>query len=588
MPEQKGTDWVQIIWDGARIIQQENYTWLVEIALPKADMTDLTLSAILKTAKRKISQNCGVPYGMLSYEKLIKKDLESDSPYISAVFARKDPERGITTVRFEKGVSKDGREYDDIELYLDLYPLDMCGEPTSVAGIKELLRSKLVALELVDEDILERAFNRLQSEPRAIKNLLVARGKLPFPGEDASVKFLCELKKLSVSESIGIIKTKAKTVVCRKKHMKPSKDGLTVRGTILTPPQPWDILVETGDFVGISPGGSDYFTYIDGLVNVKTEDVIGPKYKSKITISVEPLEVVDGSAPVKISTDKTVEITGGLKAGSQVVSEGNVFIKGNIENGTTVTTGLDIIVTGNVNESSLSSDRDIERIKDVKSSRLSAKGRLEVLGKVSNSELSGREVLINEVCGSTIVAGSKLEINRITSDAEGNPTVIKAGTTTHKKTLVGENQKYIDFARINLKKFIELFGDSVVSSVNPSNVSKMILEHTKNLRKKGSYSLTDEKADALRRIMLSISPMRNLMVDRVNANKKIKKEIRTGTPGDSVVIVKNPVDDSIQVFMEDLEQEITSADGSTMIKYCQGSIEKIKWEEAGAGEEAGI
>lgn len=402
-------------------------------------------------------------------------------------------------------------------------------------------------------------------------------GKLPIPGEDAALKYFIDLKSISATELTGVVKTEDKTIICRKIPAKFGIDGYTVRGKPISSSKPKDIIVEPGANVSVSSYGLDFISYIDGIVSIQTEYSSLPDVKSVIHISIDPLEVVDGSKAVKISTDKTIEITGGLKAGSQVVTQGKVYVNGNIEKGTMIATSSDLIISGDVIGGDISSDRDIDKAGNISGSKLSAKGKLKVFGKVVNSELSGDEVIANEVVGSTIIAGSRLEINSICSGEDGRPSVIRAGSTVHKKTIIDANQKFIKFADSNLEKFSDIFGDSIVETANPANVSLMLLTHTKNLRQQSLFTLTDEKAKALKTILGSIGPMRNLMTEKIDANETLHKEIRDLPPSDSQIIIKNPVKDKVRIFMEDCETEIGPSEGSTMLKYSQGNLVKTQY-----------
>ena len=61
MSKKEGDDWKKSLWDGIRISPREDFSWFVEICIPTTDVDDEILSQILRTAKRKISKDFGVP-----------------------------------------------------------------------------------------------------------------------------------------------------------------------------------------------------------------------------------------------------------------------------------------------------------------------------------------------------------------------------------------------------------------------------------------------------------------------------------------------------------------------------------------------
>lgn len=95
---------------------------------------------------------------------MVEQNLDSDSPFVSVIFTRKDPEKGRTGLRFENQRDKAGIECTDMKLYLDLYPLNPSGKRTTLEDVKALLKNNSVDFKLVDFSAIEQALRRIGAE----------------------------------------------------------------------------------------------------------------------------------------------------------------------------------------------------------------------------------------------------------------------------------------------------------------------------------------------------------------------------------------------------------------------------------------
>ena len=96
----------------------------------------------------------------------------------------------------------------------------------------------------------------------------------------------------------------------------------------------------------------------------RNQDVVVP--------SVDQVEEIDGSNPIELTTDSHVRIKGGVKSGSKIISQGEVFVSGDVEENTSIMTSGNLYVIGEIRGSTQISDSDIFEEQSVYSSKLVA------------------------------------------------------------------------------------------------------------------------------------------------------------------------------------------------------------------------
>ena len=556
-----------------KIRMKDNESWLADIALPKVEFTDRTLSKILQIAKTKISRDYNIPIDKLLYRELVNKDLISQNPSITALFVKYNPELGEIRISFSPGKSESGEKYDDMLLYLDLYPTKQKWKSISLSEVEKLLLKEKMNLHIVDIKAVEAGVKYVNTFLKPQRNILIAKGEYPDPVKDAEVHFFCELKELEKNKFTSLDKAELNSIICWKIPMvRWKKMGQDVRGKKIAPEQARDIYLESGKNVSMSSNYLEVNAIVDGIMKMRMEDVEDPDIKHRVIVSVEAVEAVDGRKLISSATDKPIEIKNGLRSNSSIISRSTVIVSGDVENGATITTTGDIVISGNITGGSLSGAGDFNGKQNIISSKLTAGGKLKVSGKVVNSEIAAEEVVLKEVTGSSITAGSKIEIDSI-ADGDGMPTVLRTNPVSFKQELIKDNQKYIDNSEKNLKKIKNTLGENIISEADSTNISRIILNHIRELRKKG-IDVMEGEVEALRQIIASVRPMTGLMQEKRKAIRALEKEIERITIKDSTIVIKKAMNSPVKIDMGDFSEEIVLGEKGIILHYKDGNITK--------------
>lgn len=549
--------------------------WQADVFIPLKQVDDQTLSNVLRAAKNKIARVNDIPAGLLSYHELAKKEFKSDGVRISAIIKRGEAERGDLVLRIMHGSDNDGTEFEDMSLFLDLFPLKTSGEPLVKDEVMDIITKAGIPAENIDFPRLEDALKKIERTLRPLKNVLVAKGRYPDPTKGADVEYKFEYYQKSAEIAMGKVKVISEQLLCRKTPpVKGAQSGHTVRGTLIPPRESLDIQLYASDGARLLPNNTDIVAVREGIPRIKISQSHKPGVKSIITVSVETVEVVDGSKQVKIFTDKHVEIVNGLKAGSRVVSQGEVLISGNVVGQSSIVASGNVNVSGKVRDSTIVSNSDITARHDVRSSKLMAHGTLEVLGSAFDSELKGYEIRAGRIVNCKVVAGSRVTVDTVSADEKSLMSFLTVGILEHLREKISANQEFIHFARENLVRIKEILGERIIREASPGNVMLMVIIHNRDLRDKGVQKIEKPQMDAVKVLISTVGPMRNLMVDKEVQNREYMEQIQSGEKGTPEVIITTGVESTVQARISDATGEITPEDGAVRVYVKDGKLVK--------------
>jgi|GEM_PF-1032098 len=555
--------------DSIKVHLPQNDIWRVELFIPFEEMSPDRLTAILRVAKTKISQRDHIPIGLLSYEDLMDKETQTEGYRIAAKIVKCEVETGDPVLRFFSAANE-GVEYPDMAIFLDIYPKTKSGEEIKLKIITALLAQEKIEPEKVNLKVIEDALTMVKRDMVAIRNLLLAQGRFPDPSEDARLEFFHRFRDYDKGSFIGVEKIDPEQPILKLiPSLKGEKDGFTVRGEKLPPRIPQAIELFAGDGIKIVKD-CDVYSLEMGLPIIT--EIASAKGLTKLKVSLEKLDIVDGSAKLEITTENHLQINGGLKSGSQIIARGEVFIEGDVENNTMISAVGDVKVTGKIQGGSISSERNIESASDVHSCRLMANGTLTIAGTARNSQLIGYEVHSQQVVGCEIKVGVKSVIDTITADEKGFTTKITAGMVEHLKEKIIENKKFIDYASKNLKKFEAIVGGEIVQEATPSNVSRMTILYVRDVKMHGVKAMSKVRMDALKKLIEAIGPIRETMQEKERAVNLYEAQVKKDDKTSPEISIKNKIEAPVEINIKGLEGKIEPQKGPIVIREGGGEF----------------
>ncbi len=339
--------------------------------------------------------------------------------------AERDPEEE-KEARCTCRISSDGMK---AELWIDP-PFPAKPWPT----VEEVL--SFLAGEGVAEGVDQGAIRSLLSSKRGKEWVPVASGSAPIDGTDADVEYRVQFgsarpKEAEGSEKVDLKNLSSVTIILKNQLLAekiPAKegiDGITVKGAVLRAKNGKDRPLPSGEGTFVSEDGMSLSALIDGNLVLR-----GGK------LHVLPVFQVDGDVDYSVGNIHfigAVLVNGAVREGFEIVSSGNIEIRGVVE-GSHLESRGDISVTGGirgmgkgiiqaegsvaagfVDQAKVRSGKDITVTNAVLHSDMAANGTITVLG--------GQK---SQIAGGKIQAG--LEVRCLTLGSEmGTKTEVVVG-----------------------------------------------------------------------------------------------------------------------------------------------------------------
>jgi len=554
-------------------------TWQVMIHLPKQEVSDEQLVEMFRTVKTKIAGDFNLPLNLLHYKDIVRKELNSSLSRISLIMERFDLPQGDPVVRLKSIKADDGIEYKNMILELDLYPLTKAGTVPQYAEIEALIKEAGVSFEFINVKVIERSLQKLESASKPMKNIVIGRGKLPGSSEDGRLEYCCQIKSLGSKGYIGVEKVESGRLLCKKiPAVKSRKTGRNLFGKNLASRNPQDYFFTAGDGAKLSNDGTEIYACRSGLFRVKDTTSEPFPLITGLTFSLENLSEIDGSKPVNLILEKPVEINGGLKSGSNVISDYEVIINGDVESGANIQTASNIVINGDIIGAEITGTDSINA-DNVNRSRLVAEGKLIIKGTAASSHLSGKEVFIHKLIECTVVASDKLVLQEVLFNEGNSISKLKVGLQNQLRDVAAGNRKFLEFAENNLKNLSKVFGEQIIAEAETSNLPQMLLKHLKNLRLSGSETITLEKRQALTDLLQVIPTLKNLSAEKRNSIRAA--EIRMNeTEIEAEIFFKKALEGNIVIDFNGKTKILDKLTEATKIKLINHKTIKSQITEA--------
>ena len=437
---------------------------------------------------------------------------------------------------------------------------------------EDIIRNALIECN-VTYGINNRAIEKLcskQLSPKRKRVLTMARGGPPINGEDTRIEYTFDPDerpgKIMPDGSIDFRERNVVTGVNEDQLLAtvyPATEGIkgyTIFNEELNARDGQEYVYEAGENVrteGNPP--AKFFSTVEGNAHVAGE-----------TIHVKPIYVINGDVDYEtgnIDTTTDVQISGNVKAGFTVESEGTIMVSGSVESGATVIAGGDVIVSqGIVGERTDVVARGLLSMgtiqcKFIQTAGVLAKDTIEVGSYIFNAQVRcGGNVVVHSGGGSrggSIVGGEVFAANAIEAK--------NVGSSTTAGTVVGLNIDPVTAIKLaklrkerrELDRSIELHLRTLGLDAIDNDRIKTIEYNTPKARRAhiaGVIAKLYEAKEVRDRVVTEIEPLaeKNTGVEE-GANIEIAGTIYHGAEvhlGQSILVVDQDIDRS-RFYQED-------------------------------------
>ncbi len=369
-----------------------------------------------------------------------------------------------------------------------------------------------------------------QSEGLYGKDIILAKGKEPTPGVDASIEYffntethrrprVCEDGSVDYFTLTTINQCKKGDALARIIPEIPGIDGSDIHGNRIKAKEPKRITLKFGQNIGLSEDKRTIFTQVDGHVTLLEDKV----FVSDV-YSVKDVDVSTGN----LDYQGSIQVDGNVSANFEVKAGGNVIIEGLVE-GAKIIAGGCITIGKGMNGAAggmLKAGGDV-MVKFLENARVVAGGFVHS-GAILHSRVSaGTEVIVEGkrglIVGGYVQAAKRIEAKSIGASM-GATTILEVGVNPLIKTQYtrlqktqADTMKTVQNAEVILETFKEKMKKG--AQFNESQLKYM----------KTVAALVEEKTAELRELDIRLEKLRKMMETQKQAEILVNNEMFPGT-----------------------------------------------------------
>jgi hypothetical protein len=406
-------------------------------------------------------------------------------------------ERGIHYIQgrlFRFGHVRVTVSEDEMEVYLTIVPSVGGADPVTYEQVLSECERQGIVFGL-DRDAIQTAVQRAEKDGADSKDVLIARGEEPVIGSNGLLEFKVKLAsgtpfKLLENGSVDYREqdwitsvNEGELFAVMKKAQVGEKDGHTVKGGLIKAAKGREVELEIGNNITAEDKGDAiyYTSKIGGQLMINGKRV-----------TVEPLLKIEGDVGPKtgnIRFDGNVMIKGNVQDNFQVIAKKSIIVEGNVGS-CVVKSGENVIVKNGVvgkNKAYLFAKGNLS-VKFAENAVLSALGNVNIQRAALNCKMtSGERVLSKtekgQIIGGELRAKKGVEVKMLGNDSEHKMDVFLGSdffVENRLKELRNTKAKY----EAGLKKLSLILDKLKKIAENPQNLPQKLQKVYMETRKK--------------------------------------------------------------------------------------------------------
>jgi uncharacterized protein (DUF342 family) len=345
-------------------------------------------------------------------------------------------EKGIHYIRgrlYKFGRFKIAVTEDEMEAYLTVIPPIGGAPPVKIEQVQSACKNQGIVFGL-KEDVIHQSLKKAENDQVSVNDVLIAQGEWPVDGNPGKLEFHIKLASGTPFTVLGDGRVdfkeqdlitnveRGQLLAVAKKAEAGVRDGHTVKGGIIKAKPGRDTEVTVGNNITVEDKGDSlhYFAAIGGQLVTDGK-----------RISVEHLFTVEGDV--------------GIATGN-ISFEGNVLIKGSVQDNYTVISKKNIVVHGNVGSALVRAGENITVLNGVvgkSKGSLFAKGNITVKFAENAALTAGGNILIHRAAlNCKLTAGGKIISKKEKGQLIGGEVKAKGGVEV--KILGNESEHKMD------------------------------------------------------------------------------------------------------------------------------------------------
>jgi uncharacterized protein (DUF342 family) len=295
------------------------------------------------------------------------------------------------------------------------------------------------------------------------ERMLIARGKDPIPGRDASLKCSFDsgvFRKAVIEDSNSRVdlsyfplvqNVSGGEVVAEIFPAGSGEDGMDVYGNAVKAVPGRDLTIQFGNNVVLNPGKTQVLAKVSGE----------PMFNGSL-LEILPVKVIEGDVHGAIKFQGSLVVTGNIGPGSAVVASGDITIYGGVEQAAEIRSGGHLFVRGGIQDTAMIFCVSDFSARELIKSQVNCGGNLSVGDSIINSRLEVEKNVLAEggrgqIAGGVLRCGGMVSAKSIGSRL-GLDTVLEVGVSSKLKMDYQALEAEVRNHRINLDKVTQAIG----------------------------------------------------------------------------------------------------------------------------------
>ncbi len=482
-----------------RLVAQGKNLWKVRMLFPHHRATEIPEQ--LRQIKSELALSFGVADRRLEYLQLLSKKHTKNGILVEMQIRRQALPTGDVRLRFLPMEAPDGTRYSDMQVLVDLFPLDDYEHVLTFEAVEAKLRSEGIDTGLVNWKRLRALIQDCVERQTPLLDQVIAEGEIPDVGNRSRLyyRWFPQSDTAHNTAWMGLRAVEAGEDFLE--HQLPVsglKSGRSVLGRELSPRKGLATRLEAGQYVSVGHSERKFVAREAGVVFYKrtfadkrTKD--SPcETPTVLFAEIRRIRSVDPDDAVKQKWDEDLWVNGSLEPESQLFVAGDCVIFGDVPDGCQLQIGRSLRVYGDVGEAVIGTGHHLCVHGKMMNSVCEVGLTAQLVGAATDCAIYAREILADNLVGGAAEAYTQI------------PSTHEAVFFNREKFLAEQREAGEDalatlhwqFARL-----YEIFGAEIVQQVNEDSVQMHLLRWIRKQKSLGVGGYTHPQIQEFRTLL---------------------------------------------------------------------------------------
>lgn len=486
-----------------RLVAQGSNLWRVRMLFPKHRANEIPEQ--LRQIKAQLAHSFGVADHRLEYVGLHSKKNVQSGILVEMQIRRQEIPAGAVRIRFLPLTASDGTVFSDMQVVIDLFPLDDFERPITLAGVEERIKSEGIETGLIDWPKLRGLIQECLDTQLPLQDQIIGQGHLPDVGMPARLYYRWKPHDdpASVTAWLGLRGVVAgEEIIELNVPVSGLRAGKNVFGKELSPRRGAPCRLSAGHGITLSTTEKRLVSRETGVL------VFQRKYHDRrqkdspretptvLEAEVQKFRNVLAEKAENERWEESIWVDGSLSENVRLTVSGDCVITGDVGSGCQIQVSGSLRIMGHVGEATIAVGQHMVVQGKMRGSMCEVGLTAQVIGEAVDCTIFAREIVAEKIVGGVAEAYAAVSTN--------NDFI-----HFNKEKLLAEQKAAGEDAMLTLRRqmtrLTEIFGAEILQTVTPDTVQIHLLRWLRQQKTLGVASYTHPQVQELR-TLLELAP----------------------------------------------------------------------------------